>query len=134
MIDLPQVLPHFNVKAFSHIIPSLDKNLITTHDVLTLEPLDVAKRALVPPGEVKKLADALIVALNGQTLVQWAHGERQGADEKEIKERAGKQHDDSPMWKSISTLDAQLDAMLGGGFPTKYITEITGERYDSLLC
>lgn len=31
-------------------------------------------------------------------------------------------------WRSISTLDDSIDAALGGGIPTGYITEFTGER------
>lgn len=34
------------------------------------------------------------------------------------------------LWNTISTLDDQIDDALGGGIPTGYITEITGERYD----
>lgn len=33
-------------------------------------------------------------------------------------------------WRAISTLDDSIDAALGGGIPTGYITEITGERYE----
>jgi len=55
MTNLLIVLPEFDVKPFTHILPSLEKALISTADLLTLEAVDVAKRAQVPPGEVKKL-------------------------------------------------------------------------------
>ena len=32
-------------------------------------------------------------------------------------------------WNTISTLDPAMDALLGGGIPMGYVTEITGERY-----
>lgn len=36
---------------------------------------------------------------------------------------------DLSRWSTISTLDPALDELLGGGIPTGYLTEITGERY-----
>ena len=32
-------------------------------------------------------------------------------------------------WNTISTLDDGIDAILGGGLPTGYLCEVTGERY-----
>jgi DNA repair protein RAD57 len=31
-------------------------------------------------------------------------------------------------WSAISTLDDAMDMALGGGIPTGYVTEVTGER------
>ena len=36
-VDLLQVLPGFDTKPYSHILPSLDKALITTNDLVTLD-------------------------------------------------------------------------------------------------
>lgn len=123
MTNLLTVLPNFDTKPFSHIIPSLEKALISSVDLLTLEPIDVAKRAQVPTGEVKKLANALLEQLRG--------------------EPASNHEDDNTLtgglvftngeallnrWDTISTLDDFLDERLGGGVPRGYLTEITGER------
>ncbi|KAL7777240.1 hypothetical protein CFE70_007663 [Pyrenophora teres f. teres 0-1] len=66
MTDLLQVLPDFDQKPYTHLLPSLDKALITTNDLLTLDAADVAKRAQVPAGELRKLADGVVAALHRQ--------------------------------------------------------------------
>ena len=35
---------------------------------------------------------------------------------------------DLSRWSVISTLDPAMDALLDGGIPTGYVTEVTGER------
>ena len=55
MTNLLTVLPDFDIQPFTHILPSLEKALVSAADLLTLDALDVAKRAQVPPGEVRKL-------------------------------------------------------------------------------
>ena len=40
---------------------------------------------------------------------------------------------DLSRWNTISTLDSVLDELLGGGIPTGYLTEVTGERYNSSI-
>jgi hypothetical protein len=45
MTDLQHVLADFDVRPFSHVLPSLDKALVTTADLLTLDVAQVAKRA-----------------------------------------------------------------------------------------
>lgn len=55
MTNLLTLLPEFDIKPFTHILPSLERALISTADLLTLDAVDVAKRAQVPPGEVRKL-------------------------------------------------------------------------------
>ena len=104
MTDLLHVAPDFDAAHFAHLLPSLDRHHLTTADLLTLDALDVAKRAQLPLAEVRRLADAVIAELR--------------VDEQ-------KHHDN---WRAISTLDATLDAELGGGIPAGYVTEITGER------
>ncbi|KXS95934.1 hypothetical protein AC578_7986 [Pseudocercospora eumusae] len=105
------VLPDFDISNHTHILPSLERAHISTADLLTLDALHVAKRAHVPPGEVKKLADALIDALHADTasasLISRDNGEQERA--------------------MISTLDDRLDALLGGGIARGHLTEIVGE-------
>jgi DNA repair protein RAD57 len=109
MTDLQQVLPNFDLKQFSHLLPKLDHALITTSDILSLDPADVAKRAQLPAGELRKLTQAVVAALHAQL----------GCD------GAGSAF--SSGLSCISTLDEGLDAALGGGIPAGYLVEVTGE-------
>lgn len=118
MTDLLHVLPDFKTAKYSHLIPSLDKAHITTSDLLTLDAADVAQRAQLPPAEVAKLAEAVLQALQldiGVPTSEESNATRQ--------EPSGLSE-----WQTISTLDDKLDLALGGGIPTGYMTEITGER------
>lgn len=105
MINLLTVLPDLDIRPFTHILPSLEKALVSTADLLTLEPVDIAKRAQVPPREVEKLATTLVDGLhatNGEGLVNDA--------------------------QAISTLDDDLDQRLNGGIAVGAVTECVGER------
>jgi DNA repair protein RAD57 len=120
MTDLLQVLPDFETRPFSHLLPSLDRALITTTDLLTLDAPDVAKRAQLPAGELRKLVDALVPALHQQLGFGGEVAETNGFFD------ALRAPADS--WTCISTLDDELDAALGGGIPPGYLVEVTGER------
>lgn len=122
MTDLLQVLPDFDVRPYTHLLPSLDKALITTNDLLTLDAADVAKRAQLPAGEGRKLADAVLLALHRQL----------GFGGEEVAGSSFLSSSGNPdAWREdrrfISTLDERLDAALGGGIPPGYLVEITGE-------
>lgn len=122
MTNILTVLPDFDTSVYSHILPSLEKALISAADLLTLDAVDVAKRAQVPPGEVKKLADALIDALRADTPSDDATSTAlpNGAH---VAQR----------WATISTLDDDLDNALGGGIALGHLTEIVGERSAILI-
>jgi DNA repair protein RAD57 len=126
MTDLLHVLANFPTASYSHLIPSLDKALITTSDLLTLDAVDVAKRAQLPPGEVAKLAEAVLHALqtdaNGLKAVEPNTTRHEGENASKCGLLGLKE------WQTLSTLDDTLDKALGGGIPTGYMTEITGER------
>ena len=118
MTDLLQVLPDFDTRPFSHLLPSLDKHLLTANDLLTLDAADVAKRAQLPPAELRKLTDAIVTALHRQ----FGYG-AEGGPASFLPE------DDAARASTcISTLDEKLDAALGGGIPPGYLVEVTGER------
>lgn len=121
MTDLLQVLPDFETRAFTHLLPSLDRAAITTSDLLTLDAHHVAKRAQLPAGELRKLVDAIVPALHQQLGV--GHDTAEDVFATGLRNPAGS-------WRSISTLDDGLDAALGGGIPPGYVVEVTGERYD----
>jgi len=70
MTNLLSVLPDFDIQPYAHILPSLEKALISTADLLTLDALDVAKRAQVPPGDGRRLAIAVAVAKVSEAMAR----------------------------------------------------------------
>lgn len=125
MTNILTVLPDFDTSPYTHILPSLEKALVSTADLLTLDAVDVAKRAQVPPGEVKKLTDALLDALRADTPSDDAGSQASTTlrNGQHLTER----------WATISTLDDALDDALGGGIALGHLTEIVGERSALLL-
>lgn len=116
MTDLLHVLPDFDTRPYTHLLPSLDRALVSTSDLVTLEPADVAKRAQLPPAEVKKLVEAALSALHRQL----GFGGEEAPGAAFLSAARG--------WPCITTLDEALDAALGGGIPPGYLVEVTGER------
>jgi len=135
MTDLLHIVPSFPTKSYTHLLPSLEKNLVTTTDLLTVDALEIAKRAQLPLLDVRRLAKHVVRTLQGELGLSEVLGDDEGgygAGVEETREprtlrRSGREIVER--WKTISTLDEGLDAALGGGIPTGYITEITGERY-----
>lgn len=128
MSDLLFVAPDFPTTSFSNIIPSLEKNHIAVADLLTLDAVDVARRAQLPAREVRRLTEAIVQTLQHDL----------GLSNAAISDAKLPQNRGSPLhstgtelaarWSTISILDETLDAALGGGIPTGYLTEIVGER------
>ncbi|KAL8861087.1 MAG: hypothetical protein Q9178_002600 [Gyalolechia marmorata] len=132
MTDLLHTLPNFPTKHYTHLIPSLEKSLITTTDLLTLDPLEIAKRAQLPLLDVRRLANHVLASLQIQLgLIDGKEALRKYEDSPELGEAPSLRGSGSTIiskgWSAISTLDPVLDNALGGGIPTNYITEITGE-------
>ncbi len=126
MTDLLDTIPDFPTKSYTHLLPSLEKHRITTTDLLILDALEVAKRAQLPLLDVRRLTLHVVSALQGQ--LNLAPEGKEGSEGSLWK--SGKEV--ISLWSTISTLDESLDRALGGGIPTGYITEITGERYSLL--
>lgn len=132
MTDLLHVLPDFPTKSYTHLIPSLEKHLVTTSDLLTLDALEVAKKAQLPLLDVRRLANHVIASLH--TQLGFNSGSATSKSYVRTAETEGKVFlSDSckiftEPWVYISTLDPTLDATLGGGIPPGYLTEIVGER------
>lgn len=133
MTDLLHVLPNFPTSSYTHLLPSLEKHLITTSDLLTLDALDIAKRAQLPILDIRRFVGHIIEALRGDLGI--AVPDKTSSDDLLVSEEGT-----SPVKKSsrsatfgnqqcISLLDPTLDSALGGGLYTGYVTEITGERY-----
>lgn len=123
MTDLTTVLPGFPTHEYVRLLPKLEKNLVTTADLLTLDSLEVAKRAQLPLLIVQRLCNAVLEALQKNLGVIEADN---GGQALSTLRKAGKDIVNS--WNTISTLDDHLDRALGGGIPTGYIAEVTGER------
>lgn len=142
-MDLLTILPTFNTKPYTHILPPLERRHITTVDLITLDYLEIAKRAHVPPADVRRLCADVVVGLHGDlgyhsssVGVSTNDGKYNNGNGNEggevVAPEDGRRRLDLSRWSTISTLDPALDELLGGGIPTGYLTEITGERYTIL--
>lgn len=120
MTDLLTILPDFAGAPFASIFPSLERAGIRVADLLTLEPVDVAKQAQLPAAQVRRLADALRDALL-QPAPNPDPSRVTPASLQSVHSR----------WHQISCLDDGLDAALAGGVPSGLLTEFTGERCGS---
>ncbi|KAJ5180673.1 hypothetical protein N7492_003883 [Penicillium capsulatum] len=134
-MDLLSVLPGFATKPYAHILPPLERSKLTTVDLITLDTLEIAKRAHVPPADVRRLSARIVEALHadlGFVKDQTAPG-TSGTDEPSSSINAdagwtlGPATRFQPRWNVVSTMDPAMDALLGGGIPTGYVTEVTGE-------
>lgn len=63
MSDLLDTLPDFNVKPYSHLLHSLEKNDITVTDLLTLDPIEIARKCPLPLLDLRRLVSDVIEAL-----------------------------------------------------------------------
>lgn len=133
----PHTLPDFPTKSYTHLLPSLEKHHITTTDLLTLDTLEIAKRAQLPLLDVRRLANHVVATLQGELgLPNGSSSFNAVGDEETTKhgslKKSGK--DLINQRPTISTLSPALDSALAGGIPTGYITEIAGERYHIPFC
>ncbi|KAF2118986.1 P-loop containing nucleoside triphosphate hydrolase protein [Lophiotrema nucula] len=121
-MDLLHVLPYFDTRPFTHLLPSLDKALITVNDLLTLEAADVGKRATLPVGDLRKLVDAVALGLHRDLGFGGEETHSTG-----FLSALGNARAPDVGGGRISTLDEKLDQALGGGVPPGYLVEVTGE-------
>ena len=135
MTDILLVLPDFPTKSYTHLLPSLEKHHITTTDLLTLDALEIAKRARLPLLDLRRLAAHILSALQNDLEVEKSRPEDYDAPgdapapnrtRRTLRKSGPELTAPRPF---ISTLDSTLDEALGGGISTGYITEIVGERY-----
>ncbi|KAK9414635.1 putative DNA repair protein RAD57 [Seiridium unicorne] len=120
MTDLSRILPDFPVERYARLLTTIEKNQLTTTDLLTLDVTDLGKRTKLPLLDLKRLCNAVLEALHVDLGVSTSAPEKASALRQTGDELARE-------WSCISTLDVSLDQALGGGIPTGYITEITGE-------
>ena len=127
MTDILHLLPDFPIQPFSNIVPSLEKHNITVTDLLTCDAADLAKRSQVPVREVRRLTDSVLHNLQAQLGLNHDPSTKISAQPNDnILVKSGVELLSN--WQTISLLDDGLDAALGGGIPSDYLTEITGER------
>ncbi|RYP29794.1 hypothetical protein DL767_006535 [Monosporascus sp. MG133] len=157
MTDLSRILPEFPVgqPQYARLLPAIERQQLTTTDLLTLDVTDIGRRTQLPLLDIKRLCNAVLEALHADLGVSDkqqqqqpereeydTHGDEDNHDSKDPAEGARKSKGDNKKksstlkhtvpelaakWRTISTLDDDLDRALGGGIPTGYITEITGE-------
>ena len=137
MTDLLTTLPSFPIQKYTHLLPSLEKNFITTTDLLTLDSLEVAKRAQLPLLDVKRLIAHVLASLQSELGVEIPNDDalpqkfedvpRKGQEGWGRLRTGGKALSEKPQ-RQVTVGDKTLDSILGGGIPTGYITEIVGER------
>ncbi|KAK1140772.1 DNA repair protein rhp57 [Aspergillus melleus] len=132
-MDLLSVLPDFPTKPYAHILPPLERASLNTVDLITLDALEIAKRAHVPPADVRRLSSHVVKALHHDVGFEESAGPDTAEPSSSINFDApltpgSFNRVDLSQWSAISTLDPALDALLaGGGIPTGYVTEVTGE-------
>ncbi|KAH8204040.1 hypothetical protein TruAng_001851 [Truncatella angustata] len=120
MTDLSRILPDFPVERYARLLSTLEQNRVTTSDLLTLDVTDLGKRTNLPLLDLKRLCNAVLEALHADLGVS----DKPSATQSALRQNGAEL---SRKWSCISTLDDTLDRALGGGIPTGYITEITGE-------
>ncbi|KAK3901084.1 DNA repair protein RAD57 [Staphylotrichum tortipilum] len=147
MTDLLRVLPNFPVGQYAALLPALDDDAISTCDLLTLDPADVAKRTRLPLPHARRLCAAVLRALHADLDVfPPAPAAKPASDAGPDHPRHHPEEQQPPVpvpapppslrntaaslaarWQTITTLDPALDRALAGGIPAGYVTEITGE-------
>jgi DNA repair protein RAD57 len=133
MTDLLSTLPDFSTAAYTHLIPSLEKNGVTVADLLTLDPIEIVKRCPLPLLDVRRFVKEVIEALQEDTGIRDAQTTTSDdlfapQEQEEVSGSLQAFRQNVSSWSAISTLDDTLDKALGGGIPTGYVTEVTGER------
>ncbi|OBT44928.1 hypothetical protein VE00_04768 [Pseudogymnoascus sp. WSF 3629] len=121
MTDLSSILPAFPTAPYARILPSLERQGVSTTDLLALDPAALAKRANIPVEDVRRLCTDILRALQRDL------GLTGNDSETSHPSLRGTGNEISKKWDAISTLDPSLDGLLSGGFPAGYITEVTGE-------
>jgi DNA repair protein RAD57 len=129
MSDLRDVLPDFNAKPYTHLLHSLEKNGITVTDLVSLDPVEIARKCPLPLLDLRRLVTDVIYALQ-KDLNMLDHKQSTSSD------LLASTTDHEPTPKTslgneltfVKTLDPAIDKLLGGGLPIGYITEVVGER------
>lgn len=132
MADLTQILPDFDVQPWRHLTYSLEKKNILTAELISQDPLEIAKKCPLPLKEVKRMVAAVHAALQADVrrhnFAVTRRGQGGTREPPRKRQRTGKAPDTRKKMQFIRTLDKEIDQCLGGGFPIGHICEIVGER------
>ncbi|KAL2410898.1 hypothetical protein ABEF95_007476 [Exophiala dermatitidis] len=132
MSDLLEVLPDFDIKPYTHLLHSLEKNDITVADLLTSDPKEIARTCPLPSVDVQKLVTDVVQALQADVA---ANVKKIGQDTSQPEvgagdDAGGPSNEAAESHKGslrVKTLDPAIDRALVGGFAPGHITEIVGE-------
>ncbi|KOS22581.1 DNA repair protein rhp57 [Escovopsis weberi] len=134
MTDLLQILPSFPISSFATLIPALEAHALSTSDLLTLHPTDLAKQTHLPILDLRRLLAAIQASLSGELISKRSVTRPSPCPSPTApiapspgSATAEEAHRETHAPDRISTLDDGLDAALGGGIPTGRITEFVGE-------
>ncbi|KAL7799704.1 P-loop containing nucleoside triphosphate hydrolase protein [Trichoderma ceciliae] len=129
MTDLLHILPSFPLSAFAALIPTIERHALTTTDLLTIHPADLAKRTQLPIIDLRRFLAAIQVSLSDDVASSRPLAVPPSSPSPSSSASEKRPH--PPMSAApdeyISTLDDGIDAALGGGVPVGHITEFTGE-------
>jgi len=132
MTDLHDFFPDFNIKPYTHLVHSLEKNDITVADLISLDPIEVARKCPLPLLDVRRLVEDVVRGLQRELGMR---GQEQDTSRQPggPTGKANRYEDtgDRTSEDLVKTLDPVIDEAIGGGLPPGYITEIVGERYGS---
>ena len=137
MSDLSEVLPNFDLKPWKHMTFSLEKKGITTAELISRDVKLLAKTIPLPLREVERMATAITKALHEDlgfnTMPPPPVPRRDGAEPPRKRQRTAPKQSKAQDKKVqfITTLDTNIDQLLGGGIPAGFLTEIVGERCEA---
>ena len=127
MTDLLRILPSFPTAPFAALLPAIEHQALTTTDLLTLHPADIAKQTQLPLLDLKRLVAAVQASLSDDIQPRKLTTKTSSPDPSSSELPSSPSASPSSWPSFISTLDPDLDAALGGGIPTGRITEFAGE-------
>lgn len=134
MADLIDVLPNYDLSPWRHLTYSLEKKGISTAELISLDPVEIARKCPLPLKEVRRMAaavtDALKADLGRQSMPPPARpqGQSDAGERPAKRSKLGPVESPSKELQYVKTLDPRIDECLGGGFPAGSVCEIVGER------
>ncbi len=138
MADLIDILPDFDLSPWRHLTYSLEKKNVLTAELISLDPVEIARKCPLPLKEVRRFAAAVTEALKAdlghRSMPPSPYPQFQYDGSEPLRKRARRARSEKPLneVRYVRTLDPRIDECLGGGFPTGSICEVVGERYVTL--
>ncbi|KAH6607991.1 DNA repair protein RAD57 [Trichoderma cornu-damae] len=128
MTDLLYILPSFPLSDFAALLPAIERQALTTTDLLLIHPADLAKRTQLPIIDLRRLLAAIHASLSNDLAPSRPLAELPSSPSpSSTSEKQPHRRTSAASGEFISTLDDGLDAALGGGVLPGHITEFTGE-------